>query len=318
MKNYILVPFLYLSLCPLAQADTVTLKSGESIKGLAVEHHSDRIIFSTVDGEKSLLLQDIQDIKYDDPEQSFLQIGKKYEEQNKLGESLAYYEKALEINPDLEEARKAASGVRNRFWAETSKGPKDEIQRQQLIYDAWGQGRDIKELMNEQVVKAGALLRKNLGLTLEKKDDWVRLQAVSLGSDGAMAGLKHGDRLVSVDGVSLRYLTVEVVQTKMLMPRYSSFNLEIERDILLPRSKAGRLKDMGFDLKLEYQGLVIDRVEEKSIAAKYGLKTHDLLVQVEGKPTRYLSLKEVKQLVEDSKAEKVKLSVRRGAFLSRK
>ncbi len=94
-----------------AFADTILLKNEKEIKGLVVERYADRIILSTEKGEIPILLSGIKKIDYDDAEQNFMQVGRAYEAENKYGEALAYYEKALEANPNFEEAKKAAASA---------------------------------------------------------------------------------------------------------------------------------------------------------------------------------------------------------------
>ena len=308
-----------LFLCSLLWADTVTLKNGKDLKGLVVERHADRVVLSTEKGEVPIFLKGIKNIKYDDPEQSFMKIGKAYEAEGKLGEALAFYEKAAEVNPDLEEARKAAIGVRNRFWALSTEGPRNEIEKQQVIYDAWGQGKPIEEVIRNQVFEQAKALREGLGISLERKGDWVRLDYVDPKKAAALVGLKKNDRLASIDGQSLRYLTVEVVRKDLLLPRYSNFTLEFERESFLHKKlNKVKMKDLGFKLRLEYQGLVVHSVKSATPAQEAGLRDEDLLTQVDGAPTRYMPLKKVVQLVENSTEERIVFTIRREALLARR
>ena len=306
-------------LCPLLFADTVTLKNGKDLKGLVVEKHADRIILSTEKKEIPILLKGIKEIKYDDPEQSLLQIGKSYEADGKWAVALAYYEKALEVNPDFEEAKVAAQGMRNRFWAETTEGPKNEIEKQQLLYDSWGQSRSIDALIKKQVTEDAKALKDGLGIRLGKKGDWVRVEVVDSSKDAWLAGLQKNDRLVSIDGQSLRYLNVALVQKSFLSPRYSGFTLELKRDIFLHKDHNEKsLGDFGFELRLQYQGLTVQNVQSGSLAQRSGLKDGDLLVALGGASTRYTSLTELKKLIEQNLDDRVVLTIHRTALLTRK
>lgn len=312
-----LLPSLFL--CETAQADTIILKNGKEIKGLVVEEHADRIILSTEKGEIPILRKGFRDIQYDDPAQNFMQIGKAYEKDGKLGEALAFYEKAMEVNPDLEEAAKAAVGVRNRFWASSTEGPRNEIEKQQVIYDSWGTGLPVEELIAKGETEQKKVLRKNLGIALEKKGDWVQLEIVELKKEAALAGLKKNDRLISIDSQSLRYLSVEAVTKNMLVPRLSHFMLGFERDCFLhKRAEKTNLKQLGLKLKLYYEGLVVDSVKPDSLAEKAGLKEADFLVRVNGESTRYLPLPKVVQLIQNSTEDRIIFTVRRTALLTRK
>ncbi len=303
---------------PMAEADTIILKNGKDLKGLVVEKHVDRIILSTEKGEIPILLSGIKDIQYDTPEQNFFKVGKAYEAENKLGQALAFYEKALEENPNFEEAKVAALGVRNRFWANSTEGPVDEVEKQQAVYDAWQRGSSAEDVIKKKEKEQTSLLKERLGLTIEKKGDWVRIANLDSKKAVALAGLKRNDRLVSVDGDSLRYLNLEAVAKYLLVPRYSNFNLEFDRDCLVVKESALKsMKDMGFQLKLKYQGLIISSVKDQSAASAAGLKDEDLLTHVNASPTRYMPMKDAVRLIEDPKQQKIILTIRRSALLAR-
>ena len=301
-----------------ALADTIELKNGRHLKGLVVERHVDRIILSTEKGEIPILLAGIKNIEYDEPEQNFMQIGKAYEAENKLGEALAYYEKALELNPDFEEARKAATAVRNRFWAKSAEGPRDEMEKKQLLYDSWGTGESFTDAPKKRSAEQAERLKGAFGMTLEKKGDWVRIQEAFSKKDAAEAGLKKNDRLVTFDGESLRYLGAEAIARKMLEGRFSNFTLEIERDCFLDKKKGERdLKRLGVKLKLTYEGVLIDEVVPGTPAAEAGLKAEDFLTAMDGVPTRYLPMKKISEMLEKNPKPGCVFTVRRSVFLTR-
>ncbi|MBI3252330.1 MAG: PDZ domain-containing protein [Candidatus Omnitrophica bacterium] len=304
-----------------AFADTVVLKTDKELKGVVVEKHADRVILSTEKGEVPILLTGIKNIRYDDPAQNFFEAGKEFEARKKMGEALAYYEKALELNPHLEEAKDAAAGARNRFWAMATEGPVSEIEKQQALYDSWGQGRPIEDAIKSEALEETKALQKNLGVTLEKKGDWARLEFVDPRKDAALAGLKKNDRLVSIDGESLRYLGADAVRKKMLSPRFSSFMLEFERDCYVHKGGGDwgmRPDRMGLEFKWEYEGLKVKKVKKESAAAAAGIREDDFIVEVDGAATRYMPLKEVVQLVERSSEERTIFTIRRSALLTRR
>jgi C-terminal processing protease CtpA/Prc len=164
------------------------------------------------------------------------------------------------------------------------------------------------------------LLQDGLGLVLEKKGDWVRIKSADPKKMAVSSGLKRGDRLISIDGQSLRYLNVEVVTQNLLFPRYSNFALEFERDCFVVKGEEDlkSIKELGFSLKLVYDGLKIGHVEPGSAASAVGLKDGDFVAGVNGLATRYTPLKKVEQLILETSGEKVALTVRRTALLARK
>lgn len=299
-------------------ADTVQLKSGQELKGLVVEKHEDRVILSTEKGETPVLKNDIQKILYDDPEQNFLELGEANEQVERWADALAYYQKALQANPDFEDAKKAEVRVRNRLWSKAAAGPKSEIERRQMLYDSWGEGAS-GSVPRTRASAATVSLQSGLGVRLAAKGDWIELSEVLPRREAAGAGLKKKDRLSAIDGRSLRYLSADAVQQKLLSPRYSSFTLDYERDC--PLMKTGfekELSEFGLELKLEHEGVVVQKVAEGSAASKAGVKAQDLLVAVNGESIRYLPLAKLMGAVQSSKSGTVLLSVRRSVMLTRR
>lgn len=296
------------------------LKNDKELKGLVVEKHSDRIIFSTEKGELPILLSGIKKIEYDDPAQNFMEVGKAYEKENKLGEALAYYEKALELNPGFEDARKAAAGVRNRFWAMSTEGPKSEMEKQQLIYDSWGKGKkSSEEVQKNPKTEYAAKAREGLGISLERRGDWAVVEQVVSTKDAYKAGLRRGDRLAILDGESLRYLTEEVILKKMILPHYSNFSLEYDHNCFIRIGQEESFSgDIGIKFKLDYQGVFVEKIKPDSLASKAGLKEGDRVLEVNGAPTRYLPLKQIQAILKNSKKDSIVITVRRSALLSRR
>lgn len=305
-------------ICSAAFADTVTLKNGKELKGLVVERHTDRIFFSTVKGEIPILLSGIKRIDYDDPAESLLSAGKQYEEKNRLGEALSYYEKAAELNPGLSEARQRAQSVRNRFWTQSSAKPLDEISKRQAVYDLWESGGAA---VAEDAAKKGKErqaqdLKEGLGLEIEKKGDWAYAAGVVQKKDAWLSGIRRKDRLVGVDGNSLRYLSVAAVQRLLIEPAHTACQLEYERDIFLTgETDPGKL---GLRLVMGDRGLEVQGVTESGAADTAGLQEQDLVMALNGAVTRYLPLNKVKKMMKASPNKTLGLTVRRAAILTRK
>ncbi|MBF0254097.1 MAG: PDZ domain-containing protein [Candidatus Omnitrophica bacterium] len=282
-------------------ADTVVLNSGQSIKGLVVENHEDRIVISTADGEKVVLKSDYQQIDYDEPAYSLMEFARDFDHRKKYIEALSYYEKALELNPELDEARKAAMAIRNRLWASHTEGPVAELSKQQDIRDAWSADQSLEEIVRQKQKDLNALLWDRMGLKLsDGAGDWVSVEAVRLGSEVFKRGVRQGDLLQAVDGQSLRHLKIDAVRQKILEPRYSSMTLDVLRSYRLGDAgvKSRRLGNLGLRLKQEYQGPMISDVKPLSPADRAGIREGDLVIEVADKPTRYLKIKQVKRLIE--------------------
>jgi len=309
---------LCLSLALSAGADTIVMKTGEELKGLVVEEHHDRVIFSTADGEVVLQRKDFQSIEYDDPAYSLLSVGLELERQEKFVEALSYYEKAGELNPDLKQARQAAIGIRSRLWAGYTEGPLSEIQKMQDIENAWQSATDMEDQLRKAQKNDERLLWERLGMSLGRKGDWVTAQKVSFGKPAHKAGLRRGDRFVRIDGQSIRYLNESAVLQKFLEPRFSTLILVLRRRVKFPSAVTGRSpKQLGLKFRQDYEGIVIDGVKEDSPADKIGLKEKDMLVGINGELTRYMPLREAEKLIRDADDDLI-LTIDRNVQMPRK
>lgn len=306
--------------CSRSYADTIFLKNGKDLKGLVVEEHEDRIILSTENGEIPVLRRGINKIDYDDPAQNFTQVGRAYEDKQRWGEALGYYEKALELDPEQEEAKKAVVRLRNRFWAKAAVGPINEIEKRQALYETWGQGAFSATRKGPTPPDPTELVEKELGVRLSKKGDWVRFSEVILKRDAAAAGLRKYDRLVAIDGNSLRYLSVEAVREKLVSPRYSNFTLEYDRDHRLARTGFEKdLQEFGFQLKLDTQGMVVSSVKPSSPASRSGLRENDVVISVNGASVRYQPIKKLMDVIhKNPTALEAVFTVRRSVLLARR
>lgn len=275
-------------------ADTVNFKNGDQLKGLVVEEHEDRVILSTADGEMPVMRKDIEEINFDDPAYTLLSMGRQLERSKKLGEALSYYEKAVQLNPELQEAKTAAIGVRSKMWAGFTEGPVSEVEKQQEIQDAWRADITIDEQAEKDDELDENLLWKRMGFSLLQDGDFARVDDVRVGSYAHQAGLRVQDVVYAVDGRSMRYIQKRVVTQDLLNPRYASMTVEVRRKVTFPaKLKKSDLKNIGIELIQDYNGAMILRVKDGSPAARLGIKKGDRLVRVGEENTRYMPLAKI-------------------------
>ena len=55
-------------------SDTVYTKEGKELKGIIVEDYKDRIIFSTIDGQITVLKSDVKELYFDTEEQNLIKL----------------------------------------------------------------------------------------------------------------------------------------------------------------------------------------------------------------------------------------------------
>lgn len=300
-------------------ADTVSLNNGQSLIGLIVEEHEDRIVLSTDEGEKPVLRKEIKDIQYHESEYDLLNLGRQMEERKQWQEALSYYEQAIKMNPNLTEAREAVAGVRSRLWSKQAEGPIDEVAIRQDLEDAWRASTPPEEIAANRKKDAEKLLWDRLGILVKQRDEWVVVERSRTGGMGERAGLRAGDELTAVDGKSLKYLNEQAVIARLLEPRYASATVQIRRRLALskPSAEAGA-KELGFAVKLRYNGLTVTGVDPLGLAAQHGLKPKDIVVDINARPTRYMPLKEAHKLIRDAGPDSLELKVNRSLFIMRK
>ena len=110
-------------------ADTVMMKDRERVKGVVVEEYSDRVVISTMDGEKELLKSKIDKIVYDFEEQNLTSLADFYQDRGMYKTAYYYYEQALKVNPDYKKAKEGLNYVHT-YVQQTDRIRKlDHIQR---------------------------------------------------------------------------------------------------------------------------------------------------------------------------------------------
>lgn len=302
----------------IAAADTIQLKNGEQLKGLVVEEYEDRVILSTAEGEVPVMRKRITKVDFDDPAYTLLSIGKELERSKKLGQALSYYEKALQLNPDLSDAKRASVGVRSKMWAGFTEGPITEMQKQQEIQDAWRADTTIEEQAQKNEEEDEELLWKRMGIELVVDGDFIKVGDIRIGSYAHQAGMRAGDVIYGVDARPMRYIQKRAVIEDMLNPRYASMLVEVRRKISFP-VKIGKtdLRSLGIDLRQDYNGAVISRVKSGGPAEKLGIKSGDRLVRVADEKTRYMPLTKIGQAFKSNQGKVFSIETARTLQMAR-
>jgi len=296
-------------------ADTIVMKNKTKAKGLVVDEYVDRIVLSTVDGEKDILRKDIDRIEYDTPEQNFMQLGKSYEEKSWYDKAAFYYKKAMEINPDYKEAREAYLASHAKIWREEEKRVKKDIELHTMAME-WQKSRNKKE--DSSPKSKEILVKQSLGISLAEKDGIFRIDEVVPGSSAARAGIVKGDLLVGIWGRLIRYSKPEYVLNELLGPRFSEIKILIEKDISMPAdSGKGTYRELGITIGFEYEGLIVKEISQEKKAWAAGLRKGDFIIAIDKKATRYLPLDSVIDLINSPKNNNIIFTVRRNLNMRR-
>lgn len=284
---------------PQAFADTVYLTSGETVKGLVVEEHHDRIVFSTYKGEIQIPKISIEQIFFDNEEQNYIYLGDKAFDEGDLGLALGFYQKAYQINPELEKTK--------------------------MVFLRLIDAANRKKL-NIRPQDAAAKLREQLGITVEKAGDKIKVVSVAEKSSAEGAGITVGDFILSAWDASLEFMDASSAGNIMVGAPATPIKLNIEKTIVLPVQTASWLRkifhltqfsDFGFNLSLRPTGLIVVRITPQALAEKNGLKLMDEVTYINGESTRYMPASLVRKRIFQGNLNRVTLTIRREVILMR-
>ncbi|MBI3318012.1 MAG: hypothetical protein HYZ90_02545 [Candidatus Omnitrophica bacterium] len=298
MQRLIFVLFLiaYPLCLTAAFADTVYLKSGESLKGLVVEEHRDRIVLSTEAGEQTFFRRDLDDVFYDDPERNYLYLGEQALEAENFSAARGFFRKALQIYPEFQEADDALKRL-------------EDLQRKRSV--SWKAARPEADLEGQW-----GLLLSAYTPSSGPSRPWPRVEKAKPGSLAERLRLLPGDELISFWGDSLAFFSPSEAAEVLLGPTKTPVKLTIQRRVLLAPNPTGR-DWPGLELEMSRMGLTVSKVEPKQPAASSGLLAGDRIVQLGEISTRYLPLPEARKVFQDSKTQGILMTVHRDLHFDR-
>ncbi|MFA4991536.1 MAG: hypothetical protein WC569_03050 [Candidatus Omnitrophota bacterium] len=317
MKKTVIIAMLLFTATAL-YADTVIMKDKSRMKGLVVEEYVDRVMLSTVDGERMVFRADIDRIEYDTPEQNFMQMGRSYEAKGWYDKAAFYYKKAMEINPDYKEAREAYLASHARLWRDEERRVNKEMELQ-IAASQW-RNKSARQISTASVSKED-LLKKTLGISLLEKDGVFVINEVVSNSSAFKAGIRKGDVLVGIWGKLIRYSDKEEILAELLGPKYSEVRVMIEKDILVAADRdsvnKNLYKELGISLGFEYEGLALKDLAIGKKGYRAGLKKGDFIMAVDKNMTRYLPMDSVIALINSAGNKEVVFTIRRNVNLRR-
>ena len=298
--------------CSFSFADTVILKNGRKEKGLILDEFKDRIVLSTAEGEKTLMKSDIRSAIYDSEQKALMQKGRNQLKRGQYIKAYYTYEKAVELNPDLKEARERLYYLRN--YLETK-----------IRSDVRGSWIARKERFGGASGKT--LARKvagELGLVLASGEKYVFVEKIlDSGSPGAKLKLEQGDRIVAVWGEMTAYMDADEVAGMFLGPGETRF--VIERTVFpgIAASKtlfggslfSGYRKAIGAGLELRKKGVIVSNVIPGGSFRTSGIREGDLLYRINGKNTRYLPMSQIIDIIEKNRNREIEVVIRRDVAL---
>ena len=275
-------------------ADVVYYRSGQSVRGLVVEEHRDRIVMNVEGKETPILRQEIEEIFYDDPERNYFYLGNQALHAGEFPMARGFFRKALQIYPEFQEA-----------------------------VDALGRLEDLerKKVSGFTLARSAAslLLEENWGFSLGTSGPfpaWPSVQGIKENSLAARSGLFLGDFLVSFWGESFFGFSPEEVAGALLGPSDSKVKLTIEREVSLMAEPSIK-RWPGMQLAMERLGLTIVSVESQGVAQENHLRPGDRIVAIEGVLTRYIPLVQAYRMLEKARGKTVSLKIHRDLMIRR-
>lgn len=291
-------------------ADTIYTKDGKELKGIIIEDYRDRIIFSTIDGQVTVMKSDVKELYFDTEEQNLIKLAEQARDKNDYIKSFVYYDKAFKMNPNSKAAKDGIVFLQG-YLFKKDMSQKEEVVRRHNEFEQRGQVSAIKsdeEQFNEYLKK----LRTEAGITLMTTDAVTRIESVRPGSSAESSGIKRGDILVAIWGRLVGYMSLKEVVETLLEKNSLETKIALERNITV---KVRRRDSIGATLSMQFDGLTISAVNDGSTAAEAGLRTNDIITAINGSSTRYMPLKKAIALIKRSRDGKVNLTVRKDVVM---
>ncbi len=296
-------------------ADTISMKGGERIKGVIVEEYKDRVVISTVDGEKEIMRDKIGNVIFDLEEQNLTSLGDFYQDRRMYKKAYYYYNKALEVNPNYKRAKDGLNYVGTYIQQSGRMRKLSHIQRLNE------EGLAKKEIRTFGRSDAKSSLNNDLGFSLKTKEGAFVISGVALNSPAADAGVKNGDRLTALWGRAIGYMQPGEVEEKLNASGVMDVQLTVERSYMLEvvEGMGGYYDLLGIKLGFsEMEGLVVEEVAVGSAADIAGIQKGDFVVSVQGKTTRYMALDTIAKMITSRKGDTISLETKRDIVIWKK
>ena len=268
-----------------------------------------------MDGEKELMKEEIRDIKYDLEEQNLTKLGDFYQDKRDYRKAYYYYDKALEINPGYKKARDGLNFVAT-YIQQTGRVNKLNHIKRMNEGDRWLRGKP-----EVATPKKDQSLKDELGIILRMSDGTYDIAYVVYKSPAHTAGVKKGDKIVSVWVRAIKYMHEEEVLTRLLKPGVMDTKMDISRNYKIRLVGAVKSFDNFLGVKFGYsemEGLIAEDLAKGSLAKKYGIKKDDRITFVDGESTRYMPLEKVIKLINGKRNKVISVIIERDITIWKK
>ena len=306
----------------IAVADTLVKNDGEEVKGIVVEDYKDRIVLSTISGEKSVMKSDIKELYYDQDEENLIKLAEQSKEKKDYIRALTYYDMAFKTNPNSKAAKDGLVFLEGYLFRKEQAQKEDDIKRRD---DLEHQGSVVPTQLpeNEELSEKYARTKRDIGITLSIKDGLPFVGSVQPHSPADESGVIQSDKLAAIWARLTGYMSLKEVLDALLDKPSLELKCTIERTLTIPinpyRIIAFGVNELiGATFSMEFDGLTVASVLENGTSNEAGLKKGDLIVAIDGKPTRYMPLNKAVNMIKNSKEKTVNLTIRREVLIWRR
>ena len=313
---------IFLLLASFAAADTISMNSGEEIKGIVVEDYKDRIVLSTISGEKTIMKSDIKELYYDEEEENLIKLAQQAAEKRDYIRALTYYDMAFKLNPYSKAAKDGLVFLEGYLFRKEQAQKEDDVRKRDALEHQGAIG-GVEPPKIESVSEKSVRLRKATGMTLEIKSGFPCAGSIQPHSPAYEAGMQKGDRLVAIWAKLTGYMELREVLDALLDKPSLELKCTIERALDSAVSPyrlvaPGPKELIGASFAMEFDGLTVTSVREGGAAYAAGLKRGDVITSIDDKSTRYMPLNSAVNMIRNSKGNTVKLTVRREILIWRR
>lgn len=301
LKIFISILFLIIYPCHKGLADTLYLKDKSSLKGIVVEDYADRIVYSTIDGEKEILKSHITRIEYDEPIDNLINLGDSAFKNGYYKAAFKYYLLAQEINPNIADLNDKI------YYTETIIYRTPEIQKREhlALKQEIISGR-IKRPSSSKEITPWEALQKEMGISISrKKHGRFYISDIAKDSPFKKAGALKDDGIVAIWSELCDYLTFQDLYTFLSNPHEPMTAITIERNLWLQDDKP-----LGAKIIMKWEGAVVDILSEDGAAKEAGIKNGDSIIAIDGKTIRYIPLNTVLKYLKE-RGPKTSITIRR-------
>lgn len=289
-------------------SDTIYTKENKEIKGIVIEEYKDRVLVSTVDGERTLMKSDIKELYFDTEEQNLIKLAEQARDRGDYIKSFVYYDKAFKVNPNSKSAKDGIVFLQGYLFKKDMAKKEEDVKRRNE-FEAKGAGPVTIKTEEEKFKEGLEKLKNAVGITLISNGGFTEVENVSKGSPAYEAGMRKGDRLIAIWGRLVGYLPIQEVVETMLEKTSLETKCTIERMVEL------KGRDTGLELKMQFDGLTVAGIREGSRAQAAGMMPNDLITYINGQSTRYTPIKKAAELIKKSRGGIVKITFRRDVVI---